>query len=131
MQVVKPIDIEDALRTDLSAIASGYRFFAPPIPQNLKSGDVLITRVGGSKISGASSAHDVSIDCYASTDAEGTSMANSVHALVTSLPLRSTQTQYSNANANLPYQNFDPRAPQLARYTFRATLTCPGQRITF
>jgi len=130
MQVVKPIDIEDALRIDLATFDNSHRFFAPPIPPDLKVGDVLITRVGGSKVSGASSAHDVSIDCYDADDAQATQLADSVHAIVTSLPLRSTQTQYSNANANLPYQNYDPRAPQLARYTFRATLTCPGQRIT-
>lgn len=131
MQVVKPFDIEDALRTDLAAIESGYRFFAPPIPPDLKDGDVLITRVGGVDVSAASHAHDVSIDCYASDEAQATLMANAVHAIVSSLPLRDTQIQYSNATANLPYKNFDPRAPQLARETFRATLTCPGQRITF
>lgn len=129
MQVVYPIDIEDALRTDLAALESGFRFFAPPIPPDLQAGDVLITRVGGARVSGASHDHDVSIDCYGADDADAVYMANGVHGLVVSLPLRATQTQYSDASANLPYQNHDPRAPQLARQTFRATLTCPGERI--
>ena len=131
MQVVYPIDIEDKLRIDLAAIESGFRFLCPPIPPDLKAGDVLITRVGGSDVSGASHDHDVSIDCYAADDASAVAMANEVHGLVVSLPLRNTSTQFSAASANLPYQNFDPRAPQLARQTFRATLTCPGTRITF
>ena len=131
MQVVNPIDIEDALRIDLAALESGFRFFAPPIPHDLRAGDVLITRVGGARVSGASHDHDVSVDCYAADDADAVLMANEVHGLLVSLPLRATQIQYSNATANLPYQNNDPRAPQLARQTFRATVTCPGTRITF
>ena len=131
MQVVFPIDIEDALRTDLAALDSDYRFFAPPIPPDLKDGDVLITRVGGSGVSGASHDHDVSIDCYAADDATAAAMVDEVHGLVVSLPLRNTATQYSASSANIPYQNFDPRAPQLVRQTFRATLTCPGERIQF
>lgn len=131
MQVVYPIDIEDALRTDLTALESGYRFFAPPIPPDLKAGDVLITRVGGARVSGASHDHDVSIDCYAADDASAVAMVDKVHGLVASLPVRNTSTQYSASSANLPYANHDPRAEQLARQTFRATLTCPGTRIIF
>lgn len=131
MQVVHPIDIEDALRIDLMALESEYRFLCPPLPPDLKAGDVLITRVGGARVSGASHDHDVSIDCYAEDDAEAVYMANEVHGLVASLPLRDTETQYSDASANLPYHNNDPRAPQLARQTFRASLTCPGTRISF
>ena len=131
MQVVSPIDVEDALRIDLAAIDGGFRFFAPPIPPDLRAGDVLIERVGGARASGASHEHDVSIDCYADDDADAVAMANAVQGYVVSLPLRDTSTQYSNANANAPYVNHDPRAPQLARQTFRATVTCPGERIEF
>ena len=131
MQVVNPIDIEDALRIDLSDIRSGYRFFAPPIPSDLMDGDVLIQRVGGARVSGASHDHDVVVACYASGEAKAVEMANEVHGLIVSLPLRDTATQYSNANANTPYEDNDPRAPRLARQSFRATLTCPGTRITF
>ena len=131
MQVVFPIDIEDALRIDLSALDGNHRYFAPPVPSDLTGGDVFITRVGGGEISDASHDYDVSIDCYAVDDATAVELSNDVHGLVCSLPLRSTSTQYSNARANLPYANFDPRAPQLARQTFRATVICPGKRIEF
>lgn len=131
MQVVSPIDIEDALRVDLSALMSGVRFFAPPIPPNLAANDVMITSVGGARVSGASHEYDVSIDCYAASEANAVTLADNVHGLLVSLPLRTTTTQYSSANASTPYQNNDPRAPQLARRTFRATLVCPGNRIEF
>ena len=131
MQVVHPIDVEDALRIDLSALYQGARFLAPPIPSDLKAGDVLIERVGGGRASGASHEHDVSIDCYAADDADAVALANVVHGLVVSLPVRDTATQYGDARANLPYANYDPRAPQLTRQTFRATVVCPGIRIEF
>ena len=129
MQVVSPIDIEDALRIDLSSVPSGFRFFAPPIPPDLKSGDVLVTRVGGARATGASHEHDVSIDCYADDDALAVELSNAVCGLVSSLPLRETSTQYSAATAGIPYSNPAPRRPDLARQTFRATLTCPGTRL--
>ena len=131
MQVVYPIDIEDALRIDLTALEDDYRFLCPPIPPDLKAGDVMITRVGGTRVSGASNDYDVSIDCYANDEADAVEMVNEVHGLVSSLPLRETSTQFSASSANLPYSNHDPRAEQLARQTFRATLTCPGTRINF
>lgn len=131
MQVVNPIDIEDAVRIDLTALEVNYRFYCKPIPSDLAAGDVVIYPVGGNRVSAVSHEQDVSIDCYAEDDADAREMANAVHGLIVSLPLRDTQTQYSNANANTPYPNDDPRAPQLARYTFRATLVCPGTRINF
>lgn len=130
MQVVSPIDIEDALRIDLAAIIDDVRFFAPPIPPDLKANDVLIERVGGGRATGASHEYDVSIDCYAADDADAVSLSDAVHGVLVSLPLRDTSTQYSAANANTPYANYDPRAPQLARQTFRATVICPGNRLT-
>ena len=58
-------------------------------------------------------------------------LAKTVQGLLASLPLRETSTQYSNANANAPYEDNDPRAPGLSRASFRATVTCPGRRIEF
>lgn len=131
MQVVSPIDIEDALRIDLSALDSAHRYFAPPIPPDLTAGDVLIECVGGARVCPASHEYDVSVDCYAVDEAGAVLLANAVQGLLTSLPFRNTSTQYSDASANIPYANFDPRAPQFARQTFRATVICPGNRINF
>lgn len=131
MQVVNPIDVEDALRSDLAALDRAHRYLAPPVPPDLRAGDVLVTRVGGARASAASHQHDVSVDCYAAGEAEAAALAGMVCGLVAGLPLRRTSTQYSNANAGAPYSNPDPRAPQLARHTFRAALTCPGTRQDF
>lgn len=129
MQVVAPIDIEDALRIDLSSLIDGVRFFAPPLPPDLKSYDVVIERVGGSRVSGSSHEYDVTVGCYADNDAEAVALANLVQGYIVSLPFRDTSTQYGNANANLPYSDFDPRAQNLRRQSFRATVVCPGQDI--
>lgn len=131
MQVVTPIDIEDALRIDLSAELSGYRIMAQPVPVDLKSGDVVIYATGGGRMSAALTEYDVSIDCYASNEVEACDIARIVGGVLASLPLRNTSTQYNAASANPPYMNFDQRAPQLARYTLVGRVTCPGVRIDF
>ena len=131
MQVVYPIDLEDALRIDLTALNKSYRFCCVPIPYDLKAGDVVITPLGGSAVSGASHVQDVSIGCYASCAKDAREMSDTVHGLVSSLPLRNTSTQYSAASASTTYEDNDPRAPQLSRYSFRASITCPGTRISF
>lgn len=130
MQLAYPIDIEDAMRVDLAALLSDCRVFAPPIPPDLRENDVMITRVGGARVSGVSHEHDVSIDCYAADDATATALSNEVYALVCSLPVRDTSTQYSDVSAMLPSSQPDPRAPTLARYTFRATVITPGEKLT-
>lgn len=130
MQLACPIDIEDAMRVDLAALLDGCRVFAPPIPPDLRENDVMVERVGGVSVSSVSYAHDVSVDCYAADDASAVVLANTVHGLLCSLPVRDTSTQYSDATANLPYSNPDPRAPTLARYTFRSTVITPGEKLT-
>lgn len=131
MQVVSPIDIEDALRIDLAPLLAQCRVMATPIPPDLKADDVVLTSLGGARVSGASHEYDVGVDCYAEDEGAAVSLANEVHGVMCSLPLRDTSTQYSDVGANTPYQNNDPRAPQLARRTFRATVICPGTRIQF
>lgn len=131
MQVVTPIDIEDALRVDLSAHLLEYRIMAQPIPPDLQHGDVVVYSTGGASMSAASTEYDVSIDCYAVDEAEAEAIAREVCGVFVSLPLRATQAQYNNASANPPYQNNDLRAPQLARYTFVGRVICPGERIEF
>lgn len=131
MQVVSPIDIEDALRIDLADNLPDFRVMAQPIPPDLRGGDVVVYATGGARVSGASHEYDLSIDCYAVDDAEACAMACCVSGLFSTLPLLDTATQYSNAQARPPYPNADPRAPQLARYTFGATVISPGKRIEF
>lgn len=132
MQLASPIDIEDALRIDLAALLDDCRVFAPPIPADLKASDVFIDPMGGARVTPVSFEQDVSIGCYAQDEADARALADSVCGIVGSLPIRDTSTQYSEASINVtPYMDNDPRAPQLSRYSFRATLITPGNRITF
>ena len=128
MQLVKPIDIEDALRVDLAAIlGSSYKCFAPPQPDDLTAGSVMVTALGGASNGEVSNEHDVSIDCWASTEAAAVTLGNTVAGYVASLPMRATTTPYKGAYINaLPYINPDPTRPLLPRVTFRATVTVRG-----
>ena len=131
MQVIAPIDIADRLRVDLSAIREDLRFMCPPVPPDIASYDVMIEQLGGSRVSGASNVYDVTFGVYASDEATAVDIANDLCGIVSSLPLRETFAQYSGVSANLPYSDHDPRAPQLARQSFRASIICPGNRIEF
>ena len=125
MQVVKPIDAADALRVELSSRV-GYRVYCSPIRPDLREGDVVITSLGGSAVSAASHAYDLSIGCYASNDALAEYMAEDVAGVIASLPLRDTMTQFNAAQIAVSYEDNDPRAPQLSRRSFRATVIVPG-----
>lgn len=129
MQVIEPIDIADCLRVDLAEIYGGLRFFCIPIPLDLGARDVVIEQLGGSRVSGVSNIYDVTIGVYASDDEEALNLANKLYAVVSSLPLRDTSTQYSDVSVNLPYSDPDERAPNLSRQSFRASIICPGNRI--
>ena len=128
MQLVKPIDIEDALRVDLAAILGNtYSVFAPPQPDALAANSVMVTSLGGAANDEVSNEHDVSVDVWASTEAAAVTLANTVAGYVASLPMRATTTPYKGAYINaLPYINPDPTRPLLPRVTFRATVTVRG-----
>lgn len=128
MQFVIPIDIEDALRQDLGAVLS-YRVMAQPIPPDLMAGDVIVYALGGQRVSGVTNSYDVSVDCYASDEASAALMANEVVAAFNTLPVMETAYQYNEANGRVPYPNYDQRAPQLARRTFRGSVIVPGTRM--
>ena len=129
MQLVKPIDIEDALRTDLATLESGWTCFAPPAPDNLAAKSLMVTSLGGAPETEVSNAHDVSIDVWADTMAEAVEMANKAAGYIASLPLRTFASgrHYLTAEINaLPYINPDPNRPLLPRATFRATVGIRG-----
>lgn len=130
MQLIEPIDIEDALRIDLGANLP-YRVMAQPIPPDLMAGDVIVYSLGGQKTSEVTNSYDVSIDCYAADEAAAVLMANEVYSVFNSLPVRETATQYNETRANIAYSNHDQRAPQLARRTFRGAAIVPGTRLEF
>lgn len=131
MQLVKPIDIEDALRIDLAAF-NGAMFFAPPAPDDLSANSVQVMSVGGAPQTAVSFEHDVRVDCWAATPAAAISLANEVAGIVASLPLREIASgrQYVTAELDaLPYLNPDPNRPLLPRASFRATVGIRGEAV--
>lgn len=140
MQLVKPIDIEDALRTDMAEAVTPstegakplWTCFAPPAPDDLAAGSLMVTSLGGGPATEVSFDHDVSIDCWAPTMAAAMQMANDAAGIVASLPLRefASGNCYLTAEINaLPYINPDPNRPLLPRATFRATVGIRGTAI--
>ena len=132
MQVVTPIDVEDALRRDLAAILPAHRCFAPPAPDDLKAGDVMVTALGGTAVTHAVIAHDVAVDCWGHDEAEAAQVAATVSGAIGSLPLLDgTETEWKTARANAPYVNPDPKRPTLPRYSFNAEVSARGRNIDF
>lgn len=126
----KPRDAEDALRADLGALLEDYRVFAPPPRDDLAAGDVLVTRVGGIRLSSVTQAHRMSIDCWADDDEQAVIMANDVCGALTALPLTDgTLTDWKTASADLPYLNPDPKRPTLPRATFTCEVVMRGEPI--
>ena len=133
MQLVSPIDIEDAMRKDLSELIESdspiTSCFAPPPPDTLSAKSLMVTSLGGTSATAVSNEHDVSVDVWADTPAEAMAAANWAAGRVASLPLRqfSSGRHYVTAEINaLPYLNPDPNRPLLPRATFRATVNIRG-----
>lgn len=131
MQIVQPIDIEDALRIDLVDFSDAY-FFAPPAPDDLSANSVQIMSLGGSPQTEVSHEYDARIDCWAQTPEQAFALANEISGIIASLPLRSPSSgrHYNTAELNnLPYLNPDPNRPLLPRVSFRVTVGIRGIEI--
>lgn len=129
MQIVKPIDIEDALRVDLSEIVANVRIFAPPAPDDLGARCVQVMCVGGAKQTAVSFEYSVRIDCWESTEAAAIALANDVAGAVNALIFGEPQSgrHYVTAEINAtPYINPDPNRPTLPRASFRAEIGIRG-----
>lgn len=129
MQVSIPHDLETTLRADLAAIlGASVRVYMPPIPAQIQDCDTVIYPVGGDAVSAASDRYDVSIDVYAADYSTATEHANAVRAAISQLAVYESiaGVQYNEAGAGIPYDNYDPRAPEFTRKTFRAWVIMPG-----
>ncbi len=129
MQIVEPIDIEDALRCDLGEVLKGVSCYATPAPDDLEPMSVAIKQLGGYAASPVSHGYDVSIDVWADTPGKALTLARKVQGIVVSLPIRafSSGRDYKTAEARLPYNNPDPSRPLLPRCTFAAIIGIRGK----
>lgn len=132
MPYLTPLDIEDALRSDLTIAANlgGFScaFGAPPTPKDL--GATLpyarIERIGGMRNSLVVDAHDVAIDVWADDWAEAQTAANKVVGLLCGLPYADDELDhdYLGVDINvLPYNNPDPDHQDIPRVSFTAEVT--------
>lgn len=132
--MVYPIDIEDALRIDLTHLyevlgITDTHFSAAPLPATISEipqeyDEVLITHVGGNRNSLVLDTFSVSIDTYSGTWDKAISAANRVASLITNLPyLNDTVVQYHSVNiATLPYELPDAIDPIWPRVRMLITL---------
>lgn len=123
------IDIEAALADKFGAGTS-----APPLPEGFSASLpwVLFTRTGGDTSDRVYTEHDVSVDVYAATWADAQRAAAQIAGLMADLGGREigyteaggtrTEAPVYTASCQAPYNNPDPKHPNVPRVTFMATL---------
>lgn len=137
MQIVEPLDIEDALRIDVGEVLKTMtlkpkaRCTASPAPDDLKAHTVTFTQLGGADQTEVSHIYDVSVDIWAAKPGDALKLANKVQGIIASLPARefSSGREYKTASARIPYSNPDPNRPRLPRYSFNASIGMRGESI--
>lgn len=131
MQIVAPVDVEDAIREDVGALVAA-KCCAPPAPDDLRPNTVCFTSLGGRAQTEVSHIYRISVDCWASTDAEAVALACEVAGIVSSLPVRKLAHEWKTSSLNAtPYLNPDPLRPTLPRATFAADVSLRGAYIGF
>lgn len=127
MQVVSPVDIEDALRIDLTTLYSalgitGVTFSAPPVSPSLgeiPAAGVIVCfkRVGGSRDALVVDTHAVSVDLYADTWGEAIAEGDRLAGILAQLPYQaSTALQYHSVDiSTAPYTLPDTSNPVMPR----------------
>ena len=122
------IDIEAALADAIGSNAS-----APPLPETYTSNLpwALFTRTGGDLASRIYTTHQVSVDVYDSTWAAAQASAALLGALLCNLEGDEIgygedddriETPVYSVSLQAPYNNPDPKHPNVPRVTFLATL---------
>ena len=129
MQVVTPIDVEEALATELSARITTATVSAAPAPDNVGAGSIVIQSLGGVPQSIVSDLFDVVAYCYADTYGAAMAMGMDVCGQIRAIQLNGplvAGVEWTTASANAPYDDPDPDRPTLRRATVRATVAARG-----
>lgn len=128
MQVVKPIDIEDALAAELAArmdvLAS-----AAPAPDGVPAGSVVVQSLGASRQTFVSDVYDVVAYCYADTYGDAMALGMDVCAAIRAIQAAGAALAgvcWTTTSASAPYDDPDPDRPTLRRATVRATVGARG-----
>ena len=128
MQITSPIDIEDALRTDLAPYLEGITVCAQPAPDDLTAGTVCIVGMGGGAQTAASYEYDLVAYAWAATPAEALARACEVCGLLGSMRYRQSAsgTVYTTCESDPPYLDPDPDRPTIPRATVRTSIGARG-----
>jgi hypothetical protein len=132
MQIVKPIDVEDALAAELAARIPAAAVSAAPAPDNLGAGTIVVQTLGGGQQTPVSDLFDVVVYCYASTYGEAQAAGREVSAAIRDIQLDGPVlggTEWTTTSANPPYDDPDPDRPTLRRATVRAVVAARGEAI--
>lgn len=126
-QALEPIDVEDALRQELTS--DSCVVFAPPVPENL--GDALpcalVERDGGTRVNPFVDSHYVTVSVWASSMAQAMSEADRLVGALARLPIEggTTDIQWRQTSITaLPFTTVDSLNPKLSRVQFTASVTC-------
>ena len=129
MQIVTPIDVEDALASELDARLPNVSVHAAPAPDNIGAGVVVIESLGGGRQTLVSDLYDVVAYCYADSYADamalGASVSGEIRAIQAAGPAVAG-VEWTTTDANPPYNDPDPDRPTLRRATVRATVAARG-----
>ena len=128
MQIVTPIDVENALAAELAArLTCGVH--AAPAPDNIGAGTVVVQTLGGTRQTPVSDLYDVVAYCYADTYgaalALGIEVSGAIRAIQASGPTVAG-VEWTTTDANAPYDDPDPDRTTLRRSTVRATVAARG-----
>ena len=129
MQVVIPIDVEDALAAELAERIQTASVHAAPAPDDVGAGSVVVEALGGTRQTPVSDLFDVVAYCYADTYADAMALGMSVSGEIRAIQAAGPAAQgveWVTADANPPYSDPDPDRPTLRRATVRATVAARG-----
>ena len=132
MQIVKPIDMDEALAAELAARIPSASVHAAPAPDNLGAGTVVVQTLGGMDQSPVSDLFDAVVYCYAATYGAAMGTGADVAAAIRGIQLEGPAVagiEWTTTSANPPYEDPDPDRPTLRRATVRATVAARGTAI--
>ena len=117
------LDIETALYDKLDH--DGYHASAHVIPATLGQDlpHIHVVRTGGFSSDLILDAHNVDFDVYAADEADAMEAASALCGWICNLGGSSLKVPcYSSEVITLPYENYDPRHPNLGRATVKALI---------
>ena len=131
MQIVAPIDIEEAVAAEIAEVApTGVAVTAYPPPDNISGVHVAIMSLGSYEQSEVSDAYDIVAYVWAPTYSEAYENAFGVAGVIRALRFNAKYMRFNTSEANAPYEDPDPERQTLRRCTVRATVGVRGVGLT-